>query len=127
MQFGSISLLHEPTASSVSDTVALHLGRATTVFDPNIRPALIPDRETYLERLGGWLALAKLVKASDQDLRWLAPDTDPLTTAQDWLARGPEAVVVTRGREGAVLLRLGRLPIKVAAPAVEVADTVGRG
>ncbi|MDE0529137.1 MAG: carbohydrate kinase [Truepera sp.] len=127
VQFGSISLLHEPTASSVSDTAALHLGRATTVFDPNIRPALIPDREAYLERLGGWLALATLVKVSDQDLRWLAPDTDPLTTARDWLARGPEAVVVTRGREGAVLLRLGRLPIEVAAPAVEVADTVGAG
>ena len=127
VQFGSISLLREPTASSVSDIVALHLGRATTVFDPNIRPALIPDREAYLGRLGGWLALATLVKASDQDLRWLAPDTDPLTTARDWLARGPEAVVVTRGREGAVLLRLGRLPIEVAAPAVEVVDTVGAG
>ena len=127
VQFGSISLLREPTASAASDIVAQHSGRVTTVFDPNVRPALIADREHYLERLEGWLSLASVVKVSSQDLGWLFPDRDPLAAAQSWLSRGPVAVIVTRGEEGANLFRLGRGPLEVTAPRVEVVDTVGAG
>ena len=52
---------------------------------------------------------------------------DAVAAAGEWLTHGPRAVVVTRGSEGARLLRLGREPLRVPAPSVEVVDTVGAG
>ena len=127
LEFGSISLLHEPSGGAIADLVALHADRLSTVFDPNVRPALIPERAAYLQRLTAWLALSRIVKVSAQDLDWLYPDRDVLAAAVGWLRHGPEAIVVTRGSEGAQLLRPGREPLSVAAPAVEVVDTVGAG
>ena len=43
------------------------------------------------------LAVADVVKASDQDLAWLAPDRSIAEVAADWVSRGPALVVVTRG------------------------------
>jgi fructokinase len=127
LEYGSISLLTEPSGGAIAELVALHAERLTTVFDPNVRPALIPDRAAYLAKLEGWLALARIVKVSAQDLDWLYPEQAAIAAAAAWLRHGPEAVVVTRGSEGAWLLRLGREPLRVPAPAVEVVDTVGAG
>jgi len=127
LQFGSISLLEEPAASAIGDIIAAHEARTTVVFDPNVRPALITDRESYLAKLGNWLALAAIVKVSLQDLHWLYPATDAEAAAVAWLGRGPRAVVVTRGRDGASLLRPGRAPLEVSAFQVGVVDTVGAG
>ena len=126
LEFGSISLLREPGASAVQEVVAAHRERCAVIFDPNIRPALIPDRAAYLPRLEAALQLSHLVKVSAQDLRWLYPDTEPLAAAATWLERGPEAVIVTRGDAGTTLLRTqGQLTVPV--PRVEVVDTVGAG
>ncbi|UCH25395.1 MAG: carbohydrate kinase [Trueperaceae bacterium] len=127
LQFGSISLLADPTATAITETVAAHKGRTTIVFDPNVRPALISDRGTYLEKLERWLALADIVKISAQDLSWLAPGMDVEELVSGWLERGPQAVIVTRGAEGASLLRQGRPIVTVPAPCVAVVDTVGAG
>jgi fructokinase len=127
LEFGSISLLAEPTAGAITDIVAAHQDRVTTVFDPNVRPALIHDREQYLTKLGGWLTLSHLVKVSTQDLRWLYPGQDPLEAAAAWLEHGPLAVIVTQGKDGASLLRPDRPVLSVPAPQVTVKDTVGAG
>jgi fructokinase len=127
LEYGSISLITEPSGTAITDLVALHAERLTPVFDPNVRPALIPDRAAYLRQLEGWLALAGIVKVSAQDLDWLYPERDAIAAAGEWLRYGPGAVVVTRGSEGAWLLRLGRAPLQVPAPSVEVVDTVGAG
>ena len=126
LEFGSISLLREPGASTVQEIVAAHRERCAVIFDPNIRPALIPDRAAYLPRLGAALQLSHLVKVSAQDLRWLYPDTEPLAAAREWLGGGPEAVIVTQGDAGTTLLQAqGQLTVPV--PRVVVVDTVGAG
>lgn len=126
LEFGSISLLREPGATAIQDVIATHRGRCAVIFDPNVRPALIPDRAAYLPRLEAALRLAHLVKVSAQDLRWLYSNEDILASAQGWLAYGPEAVIVTQGSERATLVRpRGRLEVPV--PKVPVADTVGAG
>ena len=43
------------------------------------------------------------------------------------LAAGARAVVITRGRRGATLLRAGAAPVHRPAPEVQVVDTVGAG
>ena len=126
LEFGSISLVREPVASAVEEIIAAHRDRCAVIFDPNIRPALIPDRTAYLPRLTAALRLSHLVKVSAQDLRWLYPDTEPLTAAEGWLEAGPEAVIVTQGDAGTTLLRT-RGQLTVPVPQVDVADTVGAG
>lgn len=126
ISFGSISLLSDPAARAILETVAAHKENCAVIFDPNVRPALIPDRAAYLPLLEKALSLAHLVKVSAQDLRWLYPETPPLEAAQDWLSHGPEAIIVTQGSSGTVLLRReGRL--EVSTPVVRIEDTVGAG
>ena len=125
LEFSSLSLVREPGATAILETLAAHRERCT-VFDPNIRPALTPSRDAYEPVLETALRLSRLVKVSSQDLGWLYPGADPLAEAENWLGRGPEAVIVTQGGARTVLLRSqGRLEVPI--PQVEVADTVGAG
>lgn len=128
VQFGSISLLQEPAATTLTDTAAAHYERALIVFDPNVRPALIAYKASYEERLKRqWLPSSHLVKVSSQDLHWLYPEKKYSDVAADWLEHGPEAIIVTSGGDGVTLYRPGKASLNVAAPTVEVVDTVGAG
>lgn len=127
VQFGSISLLTDPTSSSIVDIVSAHRDRLTVVFDPNCRPQLTSDRDGYRQKLKGWLKLAHLVKVSDQDLGWLEPNRPLEDVARGWLERGPHVVIVTRGEKGSALYRRGCTPVEIPTPHVSVVDTVGAG
>ncbi|MCI2959497.1 carbohydrate kinase [Agromyces atrinae] len=123
---GSIAALLDPGARDVAELVTSRRGAATITYDPNIRPSLVPDRDTARARVEGLVDLADVVKASDEDLAWLYPDVDPVDAARVWLARGPALVVVTRGSSGVVaVIRSGA--IELPAVAADVVDTVGAG
>lgn len=97
------------------------------VFDPNVRPSLIPDMAAYRVRVMDWLAMADLVKLSDEDAELLAPGRPVDALAAECLQAGAHAVIVTRGGAGATLWRTGHEPLTVAAPRVQVVDTIGAG
>jgi fructokinase len=126
MHFGSISLTREPGASTYEALIRREHGRRVIVLDPNVRPALIPDRAAYVARLEGWVALCDLVKVSRADLGWLYPGLEPIAAARRWRELGPAVVVVTNGEAGATGLSAAA---RVEVPGVEVAvaDTVGAG
>jgi fructokinase len=94
-------------------------------YDPNIRPALLGQQS--VARIEQAVAVAHLVKVSDEDLATLQPDSDPSDTARRWLERGPALVVVTAGAEGARAFRPGRDVVAVPSADVVVADTIGAG
>lgn len=127
LHFGSISLLQEPAATSIAALVSAHAGRCVVVFDPNVRPSLIPDMAAYRARATDWFAMADIVKLSDEDAELLAPGQPVDALAAQCLRAGARAVVVTRGSAGATLWRTGHAPLAVAAPRVEVVDTIGAG
>jgi fructokinase len=127
LHFGSISLLAEPSATSITAIVAAHVGRTVVVFDPNVRPSLIPDLLAYRARCQGWFARTDLLKLSEEDLELLCPGASLPEAAGRWLAAGAKAVVITRGASGAELHRAGRPVVRVPAPEVKVVDTVGAG
>ena len=127
LMFGSISLLTEPTASSIEDIVASHQASTTIVFDPNVRPALITNKEEYLTRLHKWLELADIVKLSRQDLEWLYPKKYFKNVALDWLQLNPAAIIITDGEKGANLYRKNQELISSKVYKVDVLDTVGAG
>src|SRR5699024_10346619 len=74
---GSIAAYLAPGADVVARLARAARATATVSLDPNIRPALLPDAAAAHERLDALLRLADIVKASDEDLRWLYPDEDP--------------------------------------------------
>ena len=123
---GSIAAFLAPGGDAVLELVRRAEGGLTVSYDPNARPVLMGDARAARTRVERFVAVADVVKVSDEDLAWLVPGADPAAVAADWLALGPALVVVTRGGEGATgLCAAGR--VDVAAPPVDVVDTVGAG
>lgn len=126
LHLGSLGLLLEPLASTLDGLVRREAGRRLVSLDPNVRPDLVTDRAAYLRRFAEWVALADVVKASDEDLAWLHPGEPYEAVADRWLASGAGLVLITFGSRGA--WAVGRdASVHVPAPAVEVVDTVGAG
>ena len=124
---GSIATVLDPGADTVLDAVRARRDRSVVSLDPNARPAITPDRTGPVARVEELVALADVVKVSDEDLGWLHPDDDPLATATRWAAGGPGLVVVTRGGDGAIAVRADGTTLEVPGVPVAVADTVGAG
>jgi fructokinase len=126
MLFGAISLISEPAGSAYQELMRREHQSRVTMLDPNIRPGFIPDREKHLQRLRTMIAMADIVKVSDEDLRWFGEAGSHEETARRWLERGPSLVVVTHGSEGATGYTKDGA-VTVAADKAEVVDTVGAG
>ena len=71
--------------------------------------------------------LADLVKVSDEDLAWIAPDAPPTATAMRWSTLGPRLVVMTKGAEGAAAFVSGVKVAEVPIHRLPLVDTVGAG
>jgi fructokinase len=127
LHVGSIATVLDPGADTVLAAFRAHKGKALLSLDPNARPAITPDRTGPVERVEELVALADVVKVSDEDLLWLHPGHDPVETATRWASLGPGIVVVTRGGDGAVAVRAGGAVLEVPGVPVTVADTVGAG
>ncbi|MCU1433073.1 MAG: PfkB domain protein [Actinotalea sp.] len=124
---GSIAAVLEPGGPDVSRILAAHRQSATLTYDPNIRPSLMPPAGETRAVVESLVAVADVVKVSDEDLSWLEPGEHPLDVARRWASSGPALVVVTRGGEGATGITSGGSEVDVPAPPVTVADTVGAG
>ncbi len=95
-------------------------------FDPNIRPSLVTDEAAVRAGLARWIARCDVVKASAEDVAWIAPGQPVEAVARDWFERGPRLVVVTRGPHGAYALGPAGA-VDLPGQPVTVVDTVGAG
>ena len=123
---GSIAGYLDPGCLATAALLDAYRPSATITYDPNVRPALITEREQAIGRIDRLVERADVVKASDEDLRWIAPDLDPERMAEIWLASGPSIVAVTMGGQGAFAVCAAGT-VRVAARPVDVVDTVGAG
>ena len=122
----SIGAVTEPGADAVRRLLAQVRPQATVSYDVNARPAVTGAGPDVLRAVEDVVALADLVKASDEDLEALYPG-EPIQQAVDrLLGLGPAAVVVTHGRHGAAWYAAGGR-VEVPATDTEVADTIGAG
>jgi fructokinase len=126
IHFGSISLMVEPSASTLEQCMRREHGARLITLDPNVRAPLIADAESYRRRLEGWIRLSDLVKVSRADLQWLYPAVSIQEVAQRWRGLGAGVVVVTLGVDGAVAFGPGATATRPAFR-VHVVDTVGAG
>ncbi|MDV9190186.1 carbohydrate kinase [Streptomyces sp. SR27] len=126
VHIGSIAAVIAPGADTVLAEAERLRDRATVSYDPNVRPELMGEQVAAVARVERCVALADLVKASDEDLAWLYPGEDPQEVAARWLALGPAVVLVTRGAAGSFALTRHHT-VAAEAPPVTVVDTVGAG
>ena len=125
---GSLATVLPPGKASVVDLVEREhkRGRVTVSYDLNVRPALLGAAARARPDIERLVALSDVVKASDEDLRWLYPDRPDEDVAQAWLASGPALVVVTRGGAGVYAVSAG-LELHRRAVPIDLVDTVGAG
>ena len=90
LHVGSFAALGPRHAERVVAALKLARDHATTSFDPNIRPLVTPDRDAVRAMAERQVALASLVKASEEDLEWLYPGRPVEDTLADWARRGPQ-------------------------------------
>ncbi|WP_224815227.1 carbohydrate kinase [Hasllibacter sp. MH4015] len=124
--FGGISLAVEPCADAYATLAARAHARHVTMLDPNIRPSFIADEDRFRARMDHMLAHSDIVKASDEDLRWLMGDDALPTLAEALLDKGPSLIFVTQGADGVTAFHRGG-SLHIEAQMVQVVDTVGAG
>ncbi|RWG23074.1 MAG: carbohydrate kinase [Mesorhizobium sp.] len=126
MLFGAISLISEPAGSAYEEFMRREHNSRVMMLDPNIRPNFIPDKAKHLRRIREMMAMADIVKLSDEDLNWFDEAGSHEEVVRNWLDRGPSLIVVTHGSEGAVGYSREH-KVTVVPRKVKVVDTVGAG
>ncbi|MDX8499325.1 carbohydrate kinase [Mesorhizobium sp. VK4C] len=126
MLFGAISLISEPAGSAYEEFMRREHKSRVMMLDPNIRPNFIPDKAKHLRRIREMMAMADIVKLSDEDLNWFDEAGSHEDVVRNWLDRGPKLIVVTHGSEGAVGYSREH-KVTVVPQKVKVVDTVGAG
>ena len=131
LQISSLACVLPPAAGLLPQ--AIHRAKqqgALISFDPNARPAAAAsaaeadDMRAAIEKL---VALADLVKVSDEDLSWIREGENPSDVAAAWSSQGPQLVVLTCGADGARAYQHGKEVAIVPIHSLPVIDTVGAG
>jgi len=126
---GSLASWTEPGAGVIADLLRRRRQQRSVVisYDPNIRPALLPDHGAALARVEAMVGLADVVKASAEDLAWLYPARSVEEVLRHWRELGPTMVVMTDGGRGARFSAADGAIVTVPGRPVAVIDTVGAG
>jgi fructokinase len=124
---GSICLMREPFRSAAR--AAWAVDGPIRVFDPNVRPKLLPDAAAVTalrDLVEGFFATADLVKLSAADAEVLYDGATPATAAEHIRKLGAGSVVVTCGSKGAYVAAPDDTSM-LPAPAVAAIDATGAG
>lgn len=124
-QFGAISLIPEPCGSAYEQLMASNQDKVLCL-DPNIRPGFIDDPAKHRARIQRMVAMADVVKVSDEDLDWIADGQSVQNMVDRWLSGATQVVLITRGSEG-VDACMSSGTFREPASKVEVVDTIGAG
>ena len=126
LHIGTLATLVQPGADVLFDWALACADFAPVVFDPNIRPQVLSDREKYVALVEKWIGISSVVKLSDDDFEWLYPGKSPESIANQWLQGGVVLVVMTHGADGLIGYTSDGVA-EVAGEKVNVVDTVGAG
>jgi fructokinase len=126
LHIGTLVTIIEPTATILYEWAVKTSEFAPIIFDPNIRSSVESDRAKYCAAVEKWVAIASVIKVSDEDLAWLYPDQPMDEVAKRWLNNGSSLVVITRGAQGLIGYTDHGFE-EVESAVVTVVDTVGAG
>ena len=125
VHFGSISLARQPLAGRlVALAERLKAQGIRISYDPNFRVVMDEHYDPILARM---VAVADLIKVSEEDLRGLFRSDDDDASFARLRAMNPAAAFLyTRGAEGAAMY-VGEQSWRATSPVIEVVDSVGAG
>ncbi len=126
LHIGTLGLVLEPIGTTIERLVRESDAERLVMLDPNCRPSATPDPATFRARVERIARRADVVKVSEDDLRFLAPDRGPDSTIERLLELGVRVVLRTHGSDD-VEIRTQSGRATVAVPEVDVVDTVGAG
>ena len=124
---GSLAATLEPGGTQVLEAVRAMSQVGTVSYDPNARPAIMESPDKSRGRVEELVALADVVKVSDEDIDWLTGGASIDEVVDRWLGMGPSLVVVTRGKHGSLAVTSSGLRFTKTPSDVKVVDTVGAG
>ena len=82
----------------------LYQNGVITSLDPNARPVVVNDRESYVKRLKRMLKHACVLKLSDEDLDYLCPQMSQEEAFAELCANcGAPLIILTKGIDGATV------------------------
>lgn len=117
-------------ASHESTVAGVKMARANDTlvsYDPNIRPNMWQDHELLRQRVHEVFPYANLIKMSDDEAEFLFPDKKEEDIAKELFAMQCEAMLITRGGNGASAYHPNHSPIHLPGIKTEVVDTTGAG
>ena len=126
LHFSSVSLAASPAREATLHAVKLARQMGKTVsFDINFRPPLWEKPEEARAAVAEAMALADIVKASEEEAQLFGADT-PEAAAKVFLDRGPRLVLITFGGDGSCFYT-GETTGNVPSFRVKAVDTTGAG
>jgi fructokinase len=127
VHIGSTTLVNDSGSAETAAMIEDAKQSTTISFDPNCRPNLVKSKETYLARMESFANSADIIRMSDVDFTYLYGKETFADRAASILANGCSLFVLTRGLDGALAWHRETGQIKVDAPSIKVADTIGAG
>jgi fructokinase len=127
---GGLALAPEDAGNYLPWLEAQRRAGVMVVVDANLRPSVMPDLPAYRRNVQAAMALADIIKVSDEDLVHLSVGGQDAMKQAANLLQSTRALMLllTLGDKGACLLtRTGELWRAYEAQAVDVVDTVGAG
>ena len=129
LHLGSAALIDGTDAAAWESAFSRHhqAGKLTSL-DPNIRPSLVADADSYRARLNRMMQIADILKLSDEDLQWLYPGQDLHAGFAACVADSTAALtILTQGEKG-IWAQAGTEQFDLPAHKIEdLQDTVGAG
>ena len=101
---------------------------ALTSLDPNIRPSLVADADSYRARVKRMMQHADILKLSDEDLHWLYPAATLEEGFEACMRDSTAALtVLTKGADG-IIAQASGTPFEIPAHKIDnLVDSVGAG
>jgi len=127
VHIGSLVLALEPGCHAILAALKEYEPRPIIFLDPNVRPAVIDNRQSYLKRMEQAFDLASLIKLSDEDLLYLYPGADVKKQAKKLAFDYSAHTILTLGRDGSIWFTPEGLEVSMPIIDLPVIDTVGAG
>ncbi|QPK94309.1 carbohydrate kinase [Actinomyces sp. zg-332] len=124
---GSIGATLLPGAKTVLELLQDYSKYSTLTYDPNIRPSIMGERENVYDHIMDIISKVDVVKASDEDVKWLEPEKNYQEFAKSLLEKGVKIVAITRAEKGVWVCTKSGIEKNYPTLATKLVDTVGAG
>lgn len=125
--FGSLSLTNEPSRSATLSAIQIAKDAGAIIsYDPNYRALLWSNLAEAMSQMRSVLSSVDIIKISDEETKLLTGLESPEAASSELLTYGISCVVVTLGRNGA-LIRTNEELHRIKGFNCEVIDTTGAG